>query len=138
MIRSGTFLLLIVTACASRNDTISSINYLQAPISAECARAALLEEDGFAVQTALPKQGTATRLNATFNEDLPVTGLVRQNTDGTAEVSFFVKLAPNTTPLDRREAAYAVRRADEVVYQECTEDGKTYGGAPNMVLTPEN
>ncbi len=119
-----------VKACSSpsADRIVSSMNYLQEPISPICARDALLTEEGFAVTTSLRERGGATELKALFNGDLPLTSLIRTRDDGTAEVSFFVKLPPEATPLDRREAEFAVRRADEAVYRQCTEDGKTYGG----------
>ncbi|MEM9421247.1 MAG: hypothetical protein AAF986_01865 [Pseudomonadota bacterium] len=120
---------MMLAACSSSPDlTVSSMNFLQAPISPTCARDALLTEEGFSVNAPMGKRGGATEIKAMFNGDLPVTSLIRTQPDGTAEVSFFVKLSPKATPLDRREAEFAVRRADEAVYRKCTEDGKIYGG----------
>lgn len=118
----------LVTACAATPDrTVSSINYLMDPIEPSCALNAMVNEEGFATQATLKRRGDAFEINALFNGDLPITGIVRTQKNGTAEISFFVKLSKAATALDRREAEFAVRRADEAVYRSCTDDGKSYG-----------
>lgn len=122
-------------ACAASDaDTVSSINYLQEPISATCARDALVQTEGFAVATAIGRNGSAREINATFNSDLAVTVLVRTDREGDGEVSAFVRLSPDSTPFDRREAQFAVRAADEAIYRSCTEDGQTYYDDGDVVI----
>jgi hypothetical protein len=128
---------MVLAACSSPapEDTVSSINYLQKPVSASCARDALVGLDGFAVETEIRRRGNAREIRALFNDDLHVTGLVRR-TGETGEVSFFARLPADATALERKEAEYAVRRADEAVYVACTEDGQTDLGDGKVILEP--
>ncbi|WOI53288.1 hypothetical protein [Parvularcula sp. LCG005] len=132
--------LVLMTGCATigaEPDVISAMNYLQAPITVSCAQQALLATDGFAVKAAPGQSDGADRLEALFNKDLPVTGIVRTLNDGTGEVSFFVRLDKDATPLDRREANFAVRRADEAVYRACAMDGRTLTDDGNVIIEAE-
>ncbi|MEM9988457.1 MAG: hypothetical protein AAF723_02975 [Pseudomonadota bacterium] len=121
---SSLFVLSFIVGCAAGGPVVSSMNFLQSPIEPMCVQEALLTADGYSVKTPLSRQQTAYRLNTFFNDDLPVTGIIRNRKDGTSEVSFFTKLDKQATPLDRLKADYAIGLADEVVYQQCTEDGK--------------
>lgn len=114
-----------LAACAgSAPDVISSMNYLQEPIDAVCARNALVDEEGFAASATIAQTGGAEQIDATFNKTLPLTVIVRRQSDGTGEVSVFARLEEGTTPLDRRKASFAVTTADEAIYRQCTADGK--------------
>ena len=113
-----------VTGAARRGDTVSSMNYLMEPVDPICAKTAILDTDGFGLRGDLRRQGDAQRFEAIFNRDLPVSVIVRQRRDGTAEVSTFSKLPRRADPLMRREAEFAVAAADEAIYRACTEDGQ--------------
>lgn len=136
MIRvTGFSAIALVCGCISTQpNVVSSINYLQAPIDAQCAYAAIRDADGFSVTDAIAPRGTAQQISAFFNGDLPVQVLVRDLRDGTSEVSVFVRLDRTATPLDRRAAGFAVRHADEAIYRSCTTDGQTYGDDANIIL----
>lgn len=126
MIRLSLIVVIIILAGCSSNstNTISSMNYLQEPIDAVCVRSALADEDGFAAVTAIRRTGGAEQIEAIFNDDLPITVIVRRQDDGTGEVSVFTRISPDIDPLQRREAEYAVRAADEAIYRQCTTDGQ--------------
>lgn len=138
MIRSLPFVLLLVACTSGSNENVvSAMNYLMEPIDANCAVQALADEEGFAVRTPVRQAGGAEQVTALFNDDLQVEGIIRTQPDQTGEVSFFVKLEEGASPLDRREAAFAVRRADEAVYRACSEDGQLYGEEGQIVLDPD-
>ncbi|WP_370336178.1 hypothetical protein [Parvularcula marina] len=125
----------LLAACASNDDnTISSMNYLQAPIEAACARDALIDEEGFAAVTSIRQIGGAEQIDATFNQDMPVTVIVRRQDDGTGEVSVFTRLEEGATPLERRKANFAVTTADETIYRQCTADGKINPGDADVII----
>lgn len=113
-----------VAAAQRRGDTVSSMNYLQSPVDPVCAKRAVLDTDGFGLRGDLRREGGAQRFEAMFNDDLPVSVIVRARRDRTAEVSVFSRLRRGASPLDRREAEYAVGAADEAIYRACTEDGR--------------
>ena len=117
-----------ITACTPSGDVVSSMNFLRAPIEPACAQNALLAVEGFSVKTPMVRRGGAQQMQALFNEDLAVNGIVRTLSDGTGEVSFFVKLDKDATPLEQRKARFAVQTADEAVYRACTVDGKSGSG----------
>ena len=116
------------TGAGRRGDTVSSMNYLLAPVDPVCAKTAVLATDGFGLRGDLRRvggrQGDARRFEAAFNDDLPLSIIVRQRRDRTAEVSVFSRLPRGASPLVRREAEYAVGAADEAIYRACTEDGR--------------
>ena len=112
-----------VAGAQRRGDTVSAMNYLLAPVDPVCAKQAVLDTDGFGLRGDLRREGGAQRFEAVFNDDLPVSVIVRQRRDGTAEVSAFSQLRRGASPLDRREAEFAVAAADEAIYRACTEDG---------------
>lgn len=116
-----------VTGAGRRGDTVSSMNYLLEPIDPGCAKRAVLDTEGFGLRGDLRRDGDARRFEALFNDDLPVSVIVRQRRDRTAEVSVFSRLRRGASPLVRREAEYAVAAADEAIYRACTEDGRAYG-----------
>ncbi|MEM9233135.1 MAG: hypothetical protein AAGA69_02725 [Pseudomonadota bacterium] len=125
----------LLFACSTdRADTISSMNYLQEPIDAACARNALIDEEGFAAVTAISKRGGAEQIEATFNDDLPLSVIVRRQQDGTGEVSVFARLPADSTPLTRRKANFAVQTADEVIYRQCTADGQINPGDGDVII----
>lgn len=136
MIRiAGLSSIALVSGCISAQpDVVSSINYLQAPIDAQCAYAAIRDADGFSVTDTIVPRGTAQQISAFFNDGTPVQVLVRDLRDGTSEVSVFVRLDRTATPLDRRAAGFAVRHADEAIYRSCTSDGQSYGDDANIIL----
>ena len=113
-----------VTGAQRRGDTVSSMNYLLAPVDPVCAKTAVLGTEGFGLRGDLRRQGDAVRFQAVFNDDLPVSVIVRRRRDRTAEVSVFSRLPRGASPLVRREAEYAVGAADEAIYRACTEDGR--------------
>ena len=113
-----------VTGAGRRGDTVSSMNYLLEPIDPVCAKNAVLDADGFGLRGDLRRQGGAQRFEALFNDDLPLSVIVRHRGDRTAEVSVFSKLPRGADPLMRREAEFAVAAADEAIYRACTEDGR--------------
>ncbi|ADM08973.1 hypothetical protein PB2503_04492 [Parvularcula bermudensis HTCC2503] len=124
--------------CMSGSDrVVSSMNFLQAPVDPSCALAALRDEEGFAVLTPYYRDQGAYRIDARFNEDLPVTVLIRRYDDGSAEVSSFSKLPADATPLTERKAGFAIRAADEVIYRQCTADGQIEPGGAAVVIDPQ-
>ena len=141
--------LLLLAACAQgeslseqvagaqrRGDTVSSMNYLLEPVDPVCAKRAVLDTDGFALRGDLRREGGAQRFEALFNDDLPVSVIVRTRRDRTAEVSVFSRLRRGASPLDRREAEYAVGAADEAIYRACTRDGQI-GRGGDVVIEAE-
>lgn len=119
--------LALVAACAAPDPgTVSSMNYAMQPVDPKCALAAVRDTEGFAVGP-LARDGNGHRFTAVFNDDLPVTVIVRPGSQSASEISAFGRLDPEASPLDRIEMDYAVRAADEAVYRACTEDGRTYG-----------
>ncbi|MBB4658065.1 hypothetical protein [Parvularcula dongshanensis] len=137
MIRCVPLLAALIGCSGSDDDTVSAMNYLLAPIEASCARDAVLAAEGFAVRGGLRRDGDAERFTALFNDDLPVDVIIRTNRDGTGEVSAFTRLSEDPSPLERREAQFAVETADEAIYRACTEDGRTYGDDAGVVIEAE-
>jgi len=119
--------LLCACALSGETETLSVMNYAREPIEAACARDAVLAEEGFALRGPLGRRGGASEFTALFNDDLPVRVIVR-NADGTGEVSAFTRLPKDATPLERREASFAVEAADEAIYRSCTADGRESDG----------
>lgn len=117
--------LLALPACAdTATRTVSSMNYAQQRVDVACAQRALLDLDGFVVVAQPARDGDAVRFGARFNDDLPLSVIIRARPDNTSEVSVFTRLSPAPDPLRRRAAEYAVRAADEAIYASCTEDGQ--------------
>ena len=140
MIRSAlVFSALALTACAdTRDNTISSMNYLQEAVDPVCVRSALADEEGFAALTPIMDRGGAKQIEARFNEDLPITVIVRRLNNNTAEVSVFTRVPGDIDPLARREAAFAVEAADEAIYRQCTADGQINPGDPDVVIETQD
>jgi hypothetical protein len=114
----------LVTGCAGAPaQTVSSMHYAQAPVDPSCVLNAVLSADGFGVEGPLRREAGARAFTALFNEELPVTVIVRQTGEG-AEISAFTRLAADATPLKRREAAFAVDAVDEAATSACTEAGR--------------
>ena len=132
-----------VAAAQRRGDTVSAMNYLLEPVDPICAKRAVLDTDGFALRGDLSRvggrrEGDVRRFEAMFNDDLPLSVIVRTRRDRTAEVSVFSKLRRGASPLDRREAEFAVGAADEAIYRACTEDGRAYPeGDGDVVIEAE-
>lgn len=122
-------------ACTNANmTTISSMNYLQEPIDPVCVRTALAGAEGFASKTPIRQRGGAREIDVIFNGDMPITAIVRRLPNGTGEVSVFTRVPKDLDPLQRREAAFAVEAADEVIYRQCTADGKINPGDSDVVI----
>ena len=110
----------------SRTQTFSSMNYAMERVDPACALAAVRDTDGFAIRGGLTRDGNGQRFTALFRGDLPLTVIVRPGRD-TSEISVFTRLPDEISPLEEREADFAVRAADEAIYRACTEDGRTDG-----------
>lgn len=130
-------MVLLVMSCAvQKPDVISSINFLQEPVDTQCVYAAIRDTDGFSVTDSISSRGTADEISAFFNKSLPVRVYVRDLENGTSEVSAFVRIDEDASPLDRRAASFAVRRADDVIYRSCTLDGKSSSDDAAIILEP--
>ena len=121
-----------------RTQTFSSMNYAMERVDPTCALAAVRDTDGFALRVGLTRDGNGRRFTAVFNDDLPVTVIIRPGGQATTEVSVFTRLPDDISPLAEREADFAVRAADEAIYRSCTRDGQDYPeGDGDIVIEAE-
>jgi hypothetical protein len=118
---------LLLLSCQSEEPPVSAVNFALEKVDPSCAIDTISALDGYELTSQIVN---AQRARATFDvggEELLLN--VRSSRGGGSEV--YVSLEPSEpdNPLHRRAARLAVYGADEAVYVNCTEDGRTYGGS---------
>ncbi|MEM0929684.1 MAG: hypothetical protein AAGI89_10375 [Pseudomonadota bacterium] len=125
-------LLLFLAACGRNTDFISSMNYALEPVDADCAVASVAELETFELAQ---RRGDERRTVALFNagpaEDLKV--IIANRRDGSSEASVVIRPGKDVTAGERLASRYAVIAADEAIYLNCTEDGRTYGDSSVII-----
>jgi hypothetical protein len=123
-VKAAAFLSLGLAACSVDDTAISSMNYLIEPMDPACAVETLSAIKGYVLEA---RRGDRRRTVARFDigpvEDLTL--IVSNPPRGASEASVFVRPPEDATSLQRRMARMAVREADEAIYVNCTEDGRS-------------
>ncbi|MCQ8183799.1 hypothetical protein [Parvularcula maris] len=118
---------MLAASCQSENKPVSAVNFSLEEVDPACAIGTISAMDGYELTS---EDRGSKRSRATFavgGEELLLN--IRRSRGGGSEV--YLSMLPSETenPLRRRAARLAVYGADEAVYVNCTEDGRTYGGS---------
>ncbi|MEM7741788.1 MAG: hypothetical protein AAF225_13430 [Pseudomonadota bacterium] len=129
------FLSLLLAACSQKQDVISVMNFAMEPVDPDCAITSVAALESFSLTE---RKGGERRTVAEFNagpaEDLKV--IITNRRDGTSEASVVIRPGEDVTVGEHLASRYAVIAADEAIYLNCTEDGRTHGG-PTVILESE-
>jgi hypothetical protein len=120
--------ILALSACSSNDGVISSVNFVQEPIDPACAVGQVKALDDMVL---LGLKESHRRTRAVFDvagrEELLLNVLTPKNRGHAVYVS--IRPSQPDNPLRYRASRLAVQQADEAIYANCTEDGRTYGPA---------
>jgi hypothetical protein len=117
----------LLSACQTEEKPVSAVNFALQPVDPSCAIETIATLDGYELTS---ETRGAKRARATFavgGEELLLN--IKQSRGGGSEVYLSMQPSESENPLHRRAARLAVYGADEAVYVNCTEDGRTYGGS---------
>lgn len=131
MIRPLPFLLL--AACAGQGPLLSSVNFVPETVDAACAISSVQEEAGLELVSSKEYRGGRTRAVFSMGDEDDLLLNIRKPRWGGNEV--FVSVTPSEpdNALKILASRLAVEAADEAIYVNCTEDGRTYG-KPAVVI----
>ena len=125
--------IILLAACSGRGPVLSSINFVPEEVDPNCAIGSVNDEEGLALVSSKEYRGGRTRAVFSVSGEEELLLNIRKPRWGGNEV--FVSVTPSEpdNALNILASRLAVEAADEAIYVNCTEDGRTYGG-PTVVI----
>jgi hypothetical protein len=115
-------------SCQTKAKPVSAVNFALEEVDPACAIGTIRALDGYELTSETRRRKRARASFEVAGEELLLN--IRRSRGGGSEV--YLSMLPNDpdNPLRRRAARLAVYGADEAVYVNCTEDGRTSEGSP--------